>query len=179
MIKDSIGWKSRWRIDKFIDLDGRIAAFLKNGGSVEEAVERFGGYLGGEEFEGNIILNEGFELLLDIIAGLDTTSNKWDSSNAYIGVGDGTTAEDETQTGLQGANKTYKGMDSGYPQRSGQTLEFRATFGGTEANHDWKEFTVANGNSDDATNLNRKVEDKGTKSSGETWTCRLQITKSS
>jgi len=150
---------------------------LRNGGSIEEAVNLFGHrYLGREAFKGNVALNEGLQLLADIIAGIDTTSNKWDNSNAYLGVGDSSTAEDASQTGLQGTNKTFKGMDDGYPSRSGQTLEWRATFESGDANHDWKEFTVVNASDDNGTNLNRKVADKGTKSSGETWTLSLQIT---
>ena len=128
-----------------------------------------------EVIHGNVLLNEGIQLLEDIILGLDTTSPKWDSSNAHLGVGDGTTAEDASQTGLQGSNKQYKGMDAGYPTRSNQTMTWRSTFGDTEANFSWNEFTVANGSDDSATNLNRKVESKGTKSGGN-WTLTLQIT---
>ena len=54
-------------------------------------------------------------------------------------------------------------MDSTYPQRTNQTAIWRATFGSADANFAWNEFTVANGNSDSAVNLNRKVENKGTK----------------
>jgi hypothetical protein len=34
---------------------------------------------------------------------------------------------------------------------------------------------VANGNSDAAVNLNRKVQDMGTKASGTTWTIEVQL----
>jgi hypothetical protein len=77
---------------------------------------------------------------------------------------------------LLGASKTFKGMDAGYPQRSNQTLEWRATFGSAEGNHAWEEYTVVNAADDTGQNLNRKVESKGTKASGESWVLSLKIT---
>jgi hypothetical protein len=78
---------------------------------------------------------------------------------------------------LQAAsNKTFKAMDATYPQRSGQTAEWRATFGSSEANYAWEEYTVVNASDDSGVNLNRKIASKGTKSSGETWVLSLQIT---
>jgi len=176
-VKDKIGWKAKWaRYNWGKDPEGRIYRALRAGASYEEIKEMFGVEPEVKVTEGNVALNEGLQLLIDIITGIDTTSNKWDSSNAHLGVGDGTTAEDASQTGLQGTNTAFKGMDSGYPQRSGQTAIWRATFGGTEANFSWQEFTVVNASDDTGKNLNRKVADKGTKSSGETWTLELQIT---
>jgi hypothetical protein len=149
---------------------------LKAGAPVRDVVRQFPeAFIGRDVFEGNVALNEGLQLLIDIITGIDTTSNKWDSSNARLGVGDSNAAEDAAQTGLQGTNKTFVGMDTNYPQRSNQTAVWRATFDGNVGNHSWQEFTVVNGADDSATNLNRKVTDKGTKASGETWTLELQI----
>jgi hypothetical protein len=105
------------------------------------------------------------------------TPTKWDSTNARLGVGDSNTAAAATQTGLQAeTNKTYKAMDANYLQRSNQTVEWRATFGSSDANYAWEEFTVVNAADDSEKNLNRKVASKGTKASGETWTLSLQIT---
>jgi hypothetical protein len=175
-IKDKVSWKSVWRIAKFKDADGVIEDMLRKGAAVEDVMRSFPeAFLGEERFEGNIALNEGLQLLINLIAGTGT-GTPWNAANAYLGVGDGTTTEDATQTGLQGTNKQYKAMDSGYPVRTNQTCEWRATFAGTDANFAWNEFTVANGNSDAAVNLNRKVVSKGTKASGETWTLSLQIT---
>jgi hypothetical protein len=123
-------------------------------------------YLGTEVFEGNLGLNEGIAELIDIICGLGTPT-KWDNTNARLGVGNSNVAADPTQTALQGATKTFKAMDTGYPQRSAQTAEWRATFGSAEGNHAWEEFTVVNAADDTGDNLNRKVESKGTKVSGE------------
>ncbi|MBT0159306.1 hypothetical protein G4O51_04905 [Candidatus Bathyarchaeota archaeon A05DMB-2] len=174
--KEKIGWKAHWRIDKFHDAEDKIARALQAGLSMFDAQQMFrNAYLGCEEFDANVALNEGLQELIDIICGLGTPT-KWDNTNACLGVGNGTTVESASQTGLLGDSKAFKAMDSGYPQRSGQTAEWRATFGGTEANFSWQEFTVSNSNSDSGKNLNRKVADKGTKSSGETWTLSLQIT---
>jgi hypothetical protein len=175
-IKEKFGFKTEWRIDKFKDPSDLIAKALEKGMCLEEAVAMAGeNFLGSDVFEGNLGLNEGLQELIDIICGLGTPT-KWDSANARLGVGDGTAAADASQTGLQGTNKSFKAMDTGYPQRSAQTAEWRATFGSVEGNHGWKEFTVVNAVDDAGKNLNRKVEDKGTKASGETWTLSLKIT---
>lgn len=126
-------------------------------------------------FEDNAFLNEGIGAIWDAITGLGSPTT-FNESNSYIGVGDGTTAEDASQTGLQGSNKSYQPVDAGYPSRSGTTVTWRATFGGTEANFTWNEFTVANGNSDTAVNINRKQSNQGTKSSGATWELEVQLT---
>lgn len=129
------------------------------------------------EFDHNLFLNEGIGALWDLACGLGSPS-AFSNANAYLGVGDSATAAAATQTGLQAStNKLYKAMESGYPQRSGQTVTWRAVFADAEANWAWNEVTVANGNSDAAVNLNRKVQSLGTKASG-TWTLDLEITLS-
>jgi hypothetical protein len=174
---DKIGWKAQWRIDKFKDSEDRVAKGLQAGMPLHEALSVYAqALICTEEFEANIALNEGLQELIDVICGLGTPT-KWDNSNARLGVGDSNTAESASQTGLQAAsNKMYKAMDANYPQRSGQTAEWRATFAAGEANFAWEEFTVVNASDDMGKNLNRKVSSKGTKASGETWTLSLQIT---
>jgi hypothetical protein len=175
-VKDKVSWRSVWRIAKFKDADGVIEDMLRKGAAVEDVIRMYPeAFIGIEEFDGNIALNEGLGELIDIICGLGTPT-KWDSTNARLGVGDSNTAESATQTGLQGTNKTFKAMDTGYPTRSNQTAEWRATFGSADANYHWYEYTVVNAADDTGKNLNRKVADKGTKASGETWTLSLQIT---
>jgi len=175
-INEKISWKAQWRISKFRDPDNMIATMLQQGAKIEDVARQFPeAFLGEERFEGNIALNEGLQALINDICGLATIT-KWDNANARLGVGDSNAAESATQTGLQGTNKTFKAMDTGYPTRTNQTAEWRATFGSTDANYSWQEFTVVNAADDTGQNLNRKVADKGTKSSGETWTLSLQIT---
>ncbi|MGB9886756.1 MAG: hypothetical protein ACPLRW_07160 [Moorellales bacterium] len=153
VVADSSKVRTSWVIEKY-DAQGRLYAR--------------------EEIRGNLLLNEGITELLTLLIGGSATP--FNNTNARIGVGDGTVAASATQTDLQGTNKAFKGMDTGYPQVSGQTVTFKATFGPTEANFSWKEFTVVNGADDTAKNLNRKVEDHGTKASGDTWSITVQIT---
>jgi len=129
-----------------------------------------------EVFEKNILLNEGINELFTILCSSGGT--KFDNSNAYIGVGDSSTAEAASQTGLQAStNKLYKAMDTGYPTfGTSQMATWKSTFGSSEANFAWNEITVANGNSDSSVNLNRKVQSMGTKVSGAVWEVSLQIT---
>jgi hypothetical protein len=169
--RDSGRLKTVTRIFIFNDPDGSIAKQLQNGASIERFLDKLKEV---RTIEGNVFLNEGINFIWLAVTGA-TGLTYFDGSHACIGVGDGTTAEDPTQTGLQGTNKTYKLVDSGYPQVSGNIVKFRATFGPDEGNHAWKEWTVANGNSDAAVNLNRKVQDLGTKASGTTWTIEFQL----
>jgi hypothetical protein len=130
-----------------------------------------------EESEHNCFLIEGMNAMWNLILGL--TETPFSSSNAYIGVGDGATAESELQTGLQGTNKYYKGMASGYPKGPADAGDkkavFRSVFASGEANFAWNEVTVANGNSDAAKNMLRIVASKGTKQSGEEWTAEVEV----
>lgn len=127
--------------------------------------------------EHNLLLNEGITPALQLICGIAATA--FSNGNANIGVGDSATAAAASQTGLQAAsNKLYKSMEASYPQVSAQTATWRASFGASEGNFSWQEITVANGNSDAAANLNRLVQDMGTKASPAVWTVDLDITLS-
>lgn len=128
------------------------------------------------DFEGNLLLNEGITEMLNLIGGIGGTA--FSNANAYIGIGESTTAAAATQTGLQGSTVTYKAMDTGYPSVTNQTITYQATFGPTDANNEWQEATIANGNSDTAKNANRKVQDMGRKAAGTTWIARCSITLS-
>jgi hypothetical protein len=130
-------------------------------------------------FKGNLLLNEGINELWTILCTA-SSGTKFDNTNAYLGVGDDTTSESASQTGLQAStNKLYKAMDSGFPTSgTSQLATWRSTFGASDANFNWNEFTVANGNSDASVNLNRKVSNQGTKVSGQQWQLSLQITLS-
>lgn len=127
------------------------------------------------EIDGNLLLKEGITALQNLLIGAAETA--FNNANSYLGVGDSDTAADDDHTGLLAeTNKLYKAMEATYPQISGQTTTWRAVFGSEDANFAWKEFTVANGNSDSADNLNRKVSSQGTKTAGQTWTLDLAIT---
>ena len=130
-----------------------------------------------EDFAPNLLLNEGITELLTLMC--TSSGVKFDNANAHIGVGDSDAAEVATQTGLQATtNKLYKAMDSTFPQVSGQTVNFRATFGANDANYNWREFSISNSNSDAGKNLNRKVSNQGTKVQSQVWEVTLSITLS-
>lgn len=129
------------------------------------------------EGEGNCLLNTGIDEMWDLITGVVSgVDHIFDNTAAQIGVGDSTTAADASQTDLQAAtNKTYKGMETGYPTSSSQKTTFKASFGASEANYVWNEWVVKQATSGKC--LNRKVDSLGTKSSG-TWTLEVSITLS-
>ncbi|EGW55170.1 hypothetical protein [Candidatus Endoriftia persephonae] len=147
----------KWKVEKY------ASGVYEAGGEPYETVE----------IQGNLLLNEGIQLLEDLMIGAGGTS--WDNANARLGVGDSNAAEAATQTDLQGTNKTYKAMEATYPQRSGQTLTWRSVFADAEGNHAWAEVSLSNAADGTGVNLNRKVQDLGTKATG-TWTLELQIT---
>lgn len=99
----------------------------------------------------------------------------YNNSNAYIGVGDGTTPFDPSQTDLQGTNKARKGMESGYPQRSGNVLTFASVFGPGEATFNWQEYGVFNA-STGGTMFVRDLQNIGSKPSNATWRAVVTVT---
>ncbi len=129
------------------------------------------------EGEGNCLLNTGIDEMWDLVTGaVSGASHIFDNAAAQIGVGDSNTAANATQTDLQAAtNKTYKGMESGYPTSTSQKATFKASFGSSEANYAWEEWVIKQSTSSIC--LNRKVESLGTKSTG-TWALEVEISLS-
>lgn len=109
-------------------------------------------------------------------AAIGEAVSAFNNANARIGVGDSATAGDATATDLLAAtNKFRKAMDATYPQRTGNTLTFRSTFGTAEANFTWNEWGVFNAGSG-GTMLNRRVEALGTKPSTQSWQFTVTLT---
>ena len=152
--KDSATHKTVWKVQKYKDRED-----YKKKKPFEE-----------KTIKGNIFLNGGIALLWDL--GMGVGGTVFNNTTARIGVGDGTIAEDATQTGLQGTHTAYQSMSEGYPQRNGTTVVFKAVFHETEANFAWNEFSVDNGE----TALNRKFEPIGTKYRGQIWVMTVSIT---
>lgn len=162
--------QKKWTICRYNSDQDRIDGKLP-----ETIIDGTGKTLPGKSvFNGNVLLNEGITALLNLLTG--ETETAYSNANAYLGVGESTTAASASQTGLQGASLTYKAMESGYPSISSQTVTFRSVFGADDANNAWQEFTVVNASSDSGDNLNRKVDDQGTKASGQSWTLDLELT---
>lgn len=114
------------------------------------------------------------DLLASLSVGAGGTA--FNNANAYIGVGDSTTAHAYTQTDLQAAtNKLRKAMDATYPQLATNVMTFRATFSTAEANFAWQEWGVFNA-STGGTMMQRKVESLGTKTSSQSWQFTVTLT---
>ncbi|MGD0779166.1 MAG: hypothetical protein ABR954_00045 [Dehalococcoidales bacterium] len=163
--QDTAQWLCRFQLSKYWqDIEkyrGREAEFQR----LYKPYEVING-------EGNCLLNSGIDEIWDIVCG--DSANHFNNAGAQIGVGDSNTAANATQTDLQAAtNKTYKGMDTGYPTSTTQKATFKASFGASDANYAWNEWVVKQATSGKC--LNRKVESLGTKSGG-TWTLQVDIT---
>ena len=159
MIAEKFNYKTLWRITKYANDD----AYARG-----EAFET-------SEFEGNLLLNAGIQLLEDLLIGAGGTA--YNNSNSRLGVGDSATAADPTQTALQAAsNKFWRPMEATFPSRATNTLTWRSVFASGEANYAWNEFTIVNTADDTGANLNRKVSTQGTKTAGQTWTLDVTLT---
>jgi hypothetical protein len=136
----------------------------------------------------NLLMRGGASALLECLIGNGTSTagqalTYFNNANAYIGVGDSTTAAVLTQTDLQAStNKLRKAMASTYPQHTdststsgAETITFQSAFATTDANFAWQEWGVFNGSSGGRM-LNRKVESLGTKTSSSAWTMTVTIT---
>ena len=176
---DAIEWHVKWRVEKF-EGDYANDAEIEAAGAVPyEVIER----------EGNLLMYGGASCLWECLIGNGTgtaaqTLTFFDNSNAYIGVGDSSTAAAATQTDLQAAsNKVRVGMEASYPSHSDGTgsgaedISFRSVFGTSVANFAWEEWGIFNGSSGGRM-LNRKVESLGTKASGSTWTVTVTLSLS-
>lgn len=122
----------------------------------------------------NAYTNAGGAALLDLLIGAGGTA--FNNANAYIGVGDSSTATTAGMTDLQAAsNKLRVAMDATYPSRSGQVMTWKATFGSAQANFAWNEIGLFNASSA-GTMLARTAQTLGTKASGTVWTATYTIT---
>ena len=160
-ISESAKWCVYWTVEKFKDRDAYNAHK-----PYETCVA-----------PKNVVLDNGANALLKIIGGVDNTT-PFDANNAYIGVGTDTTPENASQTKLQDASAFYKKVESGYPQVSGRTIVYKATFDTSEANFAWNEFAIANGTGVGGITLNRKVQNLGTKTTG-IWSLQITISVTS
>ena len=163
--QDTVKWLCRFQLSKYYqDIEkyrGREAEFQR----LYRPYEVING-------EGNCLLNSGIDEIWDLVCG--DSANHFHTAGAQIGVGDSTTTAAATQTDLQAAtNKTYKGMDTGYPTSTTQKATFKASFGASDANYTWNEWVVKQSTSSKC--LNRKVESLGTKTGG-TWTLQVDVT---
>lgn len=164
MAQEVIRWRCRTLVHKYAD----DAAFLA--GDPFEVLD----------IDGNLLLYGGASAIWHRLTG-GTTVSAFSNANAYIGVGDSSTAAAAGQTDLQAAtNKLRKAMDSTYPQHTdavtsgGASVTFKSTFGTSDANFTWAEWGIFNA-STSGRMLNRKVESLGVKAAGSTWALTLSL----
>lgn len=158
-VSDKGKWHAHFKIEKFAN----------------DADFKAGKAYAVSEFSENILVNAGINAMLTLLAGGGGTA--FNNANAYLGVGDSTTAAAAGQTDLQAAtNKLRKAMNATYPTYgTSQQIVFQSDFGSSEANFAWEEFGTFNASSG-GTMLNRKVSAQGTKISGQTWRLTMTIT---
>lgn len=121
------------------------------------------------------LTNAGRNFLADSMVQ-DSPPTPFNNANAYLGVGDSSTAFAATQTDLQAAtNKVRVAMDVGYPTLSTNELTFQSTFGTDVGNFTWAEWATFNA-STAGVMFNRKVESNGTKTAGQIWIFSVTLT---
>lgn len=161
-MEEKLNHKTHWKIEKYNAKDSKEIK--------EKGLKPFEVC----EFEDNILVNAGINLMLSLLIG--GAGDAFSNANSYLGVGDSDTAAGATQTDLQAeTNKLRKAMNATYPLVGTQKITFQSDFGADDANFAWKEFAAFNASSA-GTMLNRKVSDQGTKTSGQTWKLQLEIT---
>lgn len=114
----------------------------------------------------------GRRLMLDKVIGAAGTV--LDASNAYLGVGDSSTAFAGAQTDLQAASNKHREIVDSAPSRSTDTLTFVATLEAADANHAINEVAAFNASSA-GTMFSRFVQALGTKASPAVWTITYTI----
>lgn len=182
MPTDQLHWHCEWQVDRY-----RIGDLM----SRSEEVRLFGVTPAGSRWDparfgidpydrdlvvGNLLTYGGASALWDRFFDATPSITEFDNANAYLGVGDSSTAAAATQTDLQAAtNKSRKAMQATYPSHTdGTTLAshtqivFKSSWDTASGNYAWNEFGTFNASSSGRM-LNRKVVSLGTKTSADTW----------
>ena len=134
------------------------------------------------EIDGNLLMYGGASALWDLFSGGGNVT-PFDDTNAYLEVGDSTTAAAATQTTLQGTNKSRKPMSAGYPQHTdgttsgGASIIYRAVWADADAVFDWNEWGLFNAASGGRM-ANRKVAALGLKPNTQSWQLTVTLSAS-
>lgn len=114
------------------------------------------------------------DVIADAVMG-GSSYDKYNNTNARLGVGNGDDAFDAADTDLQGGSKARLAMEATYPQRTNNVLTFLAQAGSSDANFAWEEWSIHN-HASAGQMLVRFVQDLGTKASGATWNATAVVT---
>lgn len=134
------------------------------------------------EGSNNLLMYGGASALWNRLVASSPSVTVFDNTNAYIGVGDSSTAAAATQTDLQAAtNKSRKVMSATYPSHTDATTSggasciFKASWDTSSGNFAWNEWALFNASSSGRM-FSRKVVSLGTKTSSDTWTLTITYT---
>jgi hypothetical protein len=179
-MSDTIGWHNEMAIYKFKDPDQKIHRRHEEEGVSAEvlAKEHFSDLKAVEYQHGNVACNAGLGDLLKLV--FTTGGTKYDSSNAYIGVGDGnnvTVTPEAGDTDLDAPTNKLRKLVSSGPTINSQTVTMSASFGDNEGEwvNQWREVGLFNHTSAGVM-LCHLGGDKGVKGDGETWVVQLSLT---
>lgn len=190
---DSGGHRTFFRVDKFdagqLDWTRRRLDLPRHAepGPRQLAVVGMAPFDVFEDEDCNLVLDAGWVMLMNGIAGSSVTKFSTSGPVGRIGLGDTNTAAAYTQTDLAASTgSTHRQWEilSGSPT-VGSThsggLAFAATFPTTDANFAVAEFGVDSGTAAGtgasvAPMLNRGVSSPGTKTSAQSWTVTVTIT---
>lgn len=133
------------------------------------------------DYHGNALVYGGASAIWERLKGTGVTA--FDNSNAYLGVGDSTTAVASDQTDLQAStNKFRKAMEATFPTHTDGTslqshaqMVYKSSYSTAQANFAWNEWALFNA-STSGRMLNRRVFSGGTKTSSDTWTLTVTFT---
>lgn len=157
MLQEAIGHETTWAITKYAD---------------EEAARRDEPYEV-THFEGNYFSYDGMRQFWEIVRGEGSTPYSYNV--AYIGVGDSSAEESNSDTALQGTNQARAAIDDVPAISTYRYCTYTATFGSGVANFAWREFGLFNA-STGGTMLNRRAADQGnSKTSGQVWKVTLRL----
>lgn len=122
-------------------------------------------------FDGNLLLYRGARVAWALLIAEDGAPTPFDTSNAYIAVGNGSTVPDPSQTDLMGTSTERRAVSATYPRHTSvngepaTTIVYRAAFPDGVAEFHWQEVGLANSSSG-PTLFNRRVRDIGDKPAG-------------
>jgi hypothetical protein len=121
------------------------------------------------------LTTSGAQFLAKAATGLNSPT-LFSASNAYVGVGDSSTAFAIGQTDLQASTNKARKLVTTISESAG-VLTAVATYGTSEGNFEWAEWGLFNASSG-GTMLGRKVESPtlGTKVSTQVWTISSTVT---
>lgn len=178
-LSQPVRWKCVTQIDKEWKADDPVSGMFR--GDTETIV-----------VAGNTLVNGGASVIWERLITLKPSTSStgaalqgFSTGTSRIGVGNSTAATTVTMTDLQGASKTYKSMEAGFPSHSDGTsssgarqIQLKASFSTAQANYAWQEWATFNSTAATKRMLQRKQQNVGTKTSAATWTITVTLSLS-